>query len=292
MLEGFHRRTLRTKASEIFVAEAGEGPPLLLLHGYPQTHVMWHKVAPLLAKRFRVVLADLRGYGASGKPPPGPDCAAYAKRAMAADMVEVMETLGFARFVAAGHDRGGRVLHRMCLDHPERLLRAAVLDIVPTRTVFKAIDRTLASGYEHWFFLSQPAPLPERLIGNEPEFYLTTKLRAWSGGRDDFFAPEALKAYAAAFADPATIAATCDDYRAAATIDLAHDAADEDRRIACPLLVLWGEKGLMHRTFDVLATWRAKADGPVEGRALPAGHFLVEEAPDAVLAELTRFFGA
>ena len=292
MLEGFRRRTLRTTVSEIFVAEAGKGPPLLLLHGYPQTHVMWHDVAPALAKRFHVVLADLRGYGASGKPPAGPDRAAYAKRAMAADMVEVMEALGHPRFMAAGHDRGGRVLHRMCLDHPERLVRAAVLDIVPTRTVFAAIDRTIAGGYEHWFFLSQPAPLPKRLIGNEPEFYLTTKLRVWSGGRDDFFAPEALKAYAAAFADPATIAATCDDYRAAATIDLAHDAADEDRRIACPLLVLWGEKGLMHRTFDVLATWRAKASGPVEGRALPAGHFLVEEAPDAVLAEFTGFFGA
>jgi haloacetate dehalogenase len=293
MLEGFESRRIRTSGAEIFVRTAGRGAPLLLLHGYPQTHAIWHRVAPRLADRFAVVCADLRGYGDSGKPEGGPGHAGYAKRAMAQDMVEVMAELGHDRFMVAGHDRGGRVAHRLCLDHPDRVLRAAVLDIVPTRTLFRATDQALASGYYHWFFLSQPSPLPERLIGADPLFYLHQKLGQWSAGKDRrWLDPAALAEYERCFADPATIQASCEDYRAAATIDLAHDEADLDRRIACPLLALWGEEALMHRHFDVLATWREKASGPVEGGALPCGHYLPEEQPEATLRELERFFGA
>ena len=288
MLERFAERRIRTTGTEIFLRTGGNGPPLLLLHGYPQTHVIWHRVAPALARSFTVVCADLRGYGDSGKPEGGPP--AYAKRAMAQDMVEVMAALGHERFMVAGHDRGGRVAHRLCLDHPGRVARAAVLDIVPTRTVFAATDQALATGYYHWFFLSQPAPLPERLIGHERLFYLHAKLARWAGTQDlSWLDPAALGEYERCFT-PATIHASCDDYRAAATLDLADDAADEAARIACPLLVLWGELGLMHRSFDVLATWRAKAAGEVEGRALPCGHFLPEEQPDATARELRDFF--
>ena len=290
MLDDFTSRTIATAGARIFLRQGGNGPPLLLLHGYPQTHVMWHRVAPVLAERFTVVCPDLRGYGDSSKPAGGTDHAAYAKRAMAQDMVEVMAALGFARFAVAGHDRGGRVTHRLCLDHPRAVTRAAVLDIVPTRTIFAATDKTIASGYYHWFFLSQPEPLPERLIGGDPLFYLHRKLGAWGAGGLAAYAPEALRAYERCFADPAVIHATCEDYRAAATIDLEHDEADLDARIACPFLVLWGEKGLMQKNFDVLATWREKVAGSVEGRALPCGHFLPEEQPEATATELLRFF--
>jgi len=290
MFEGFALRRIRCTVGEIAVRVGGSGPPLLLLHGYPQCHVMWHRVAPLLAARHTVVCPDLRGYGASAKPPGDPEHRTYAKRASANDLVELMATLGYPRFALAGHDRGGRVAHRLALDHPERVERVAVLDIVPTRTVFAATDRELALGYFHWFFLAQPAPLPERMIGADPDLWLETLLARWSGTHDlaPFEGP-ALDAYRTAFRDPATIHASCEDYRAAATIDLEHDEADADRRIACPLLVLWGEKGLMHRRFDVLATWREKAAGPVEGKALPCGHFLPEEIPEATASALARF---
>lgn len=278
-----------TAAAELFCVTGGSGPPLLLLHGYPQTHAMWSKVAPALARHFTLVCADLRGYGSSAKPGGGPEL--YSKRAMAQDVAELMTALGHGRFLVAGHDRGGRVAHRLCLDHPARIERAAVLDIVPTRTVFRSTDQALAMGYYHWFFLSQPEPLPERLIGGDPLFYLHHTLARWSASKDlAAFTPDALAAYERALADPATIHATCNDYRAAATIDLEHDEADQDRRIACPLLVLWGEHGLMHRRFDVLATWREKATGPVTGRSIPCGHFLAEERPDDTLRALLDFF--
>jgi haloacetate dehalogenase len=293
MFEGFEARRVATGGAEIFLRTAGQGAPLLLLHGYPQTHAIWHRVAPALAERFTVVCADLRGYGDSGKPASDPEHAPYSKRAMARDMVEAMAALGSERFMVAGHDRGGRVAHRMCLDHPERVGRAAVLDIVPTRTIFRATNQAIATGYYHWFYLIQPEPLPERMIGADPLFYLHKKLGHWSGDKDTAWtAPEALAEYERCFSDPAVIHASCEDYRAAATIDLAHDEADLDRRIGCPLLVLWGEKGLMHKNFDVLATWREKAAGPVEGTPLPCGHYLPEEQPEATLRELERFFAA
>lgn len=290
MFEQFESCRIQTTDVEIFLRIGGSGPPLLLLHGYPQSHVMWHRVAPALTNDFTVVCADLRGYGDSGKPPGDPAHRTYSKRASAADMVEVMDALGFDRFMVAGHDRGGRVTHRMCLDHPERVAKAALLDIVPTRTLFENTNKEIATGYYHWFFLIQPE-LPEQMIGAAPLAYLRSKLGAWAAEGGDAFAPEARAEYERCFLDPATIHASCEDYRAAAGIDLEHDRADEDARIACPLLVLWGENGLMHRHFDVLATWREKAAGPVVGKALACGHYLPEEAPEATLAELRVFFG-
>ena len=206
MFAGFERRRVATTGPEIALRVKGQGPPLLLLHGYPQTHAIWHAVAPALAERFTVVCADLRGYGDSGKPPTDAEHRPYAKRAMAQDMVEVMAALGFDRFMVAGHDRGGRVVHRLCLDHPQAVTRAAVLDIVPTRTLFAATNQALATGYYHWFFLIQPAPLPERMIGADALFYLHQKLGQWSAAKDTrWVAPEALAEYERCFADPAAI---------------------------------------------------------------------------------------
>lgn len=274
--------------AEINLRIAGSGPPLLLLHGYPQTHIMWHKLAPRLAERFTVVAADLRGYGDSGKPASDPQHRVYSKRATAADMVAVMQQLGFPRFRLAGHDRGGRVSHRLVLDHPQAVEQVAVLDIIPTLTLFETFNQAVATAYYHWFFLAQPVGHPERMIGADPDYYLESKLRAWSAG-DDVYPPEAMAEYQRCFRDPATIHATCEDYRAGASIDLADDRADADRRIECPLLVLWGGKGIMHRHYDVLATWRDKALD-VRGAAMPCGHFLPEEAPEETYQALSAFF--
>jgi haloacetate dehalogenase len=267
----------------------GSGPPLLLLHGNPQTHAMWHKVAPRLARDFTVVATDLRGYGESGKPPTNADHAPYSKRAMARDQIAVMRKLGFERFFVAGHDRGGRCAYRMALDHPERVLKLAVLDIVPTGEAFRRADMRFGLGYWHWFFLAQPHDLPERMIGADPDWYWrrhTTRRTP----PPDFFAPEALEDYLRCFRDPATIHAICEDYRAGATVDFAQDEADRGRkRIACPLLALWGREGKLDAWYDVLAVWRDWADD-VRGRALPCGHYLPEEAPDEVYAELKAFF--
>ena len=287
MLEGFEQLRIKTGGAEINLRRGGEGPPLLLLHGYPQTHVMWHKIAPRLAERFTVVLPDLRGYGDSAKPPGGEGHAAYSKRAMARDQAEVMDALGFEKFAVVGHDRGARVTHRLCLDHPERVTKAAVLDIAPTLTMYEGADMAFATAYYHWFFLIQPYDLPERLIGGDPDFYLEKKIGAWSRIAG-CFDPEAVAEYKRCFRDPDTIHATCEDYRAAAGIDLEHDRADPDRGIACPLLVLWGAKGAIERSYDVLAVWRERA-AEVSGRALPCGHFLPEEAPEETLAELLAF---
>ncbi len=271
-------------------AIGGSGVPLLLLHGYPQTHAMWHAVAPALTASFTVVAADLRGYGASDKPDDDPAHYTYSKRAMAADMVALMELLGFRRFAVAGHDRGARVVHRMCLDYPDRITRAAVLDIVPTHYMYQTADREFATAYYHWFFLIQPAPLPERLIGADPEFWVRSKLAHW-GRKSTAFSEAAVAEYVRCFRDPATIAASCADYRAAATIDLVHD--EEDRRagrcIRCPLLVLWGEQGFVGRKYDVLKVWREYAID-VQGHSVPGGHFLPEEAPAETLAALHAFF--
>ena len=290
LLEGFARTRIGVSGTDIAVAHGGSGPPLLLLHGYPQTHVMWHRVAHRLARHFHVICPDLRGYGDSGKPPGGPDHAAYAKRAMAADMVAVMASLGYARFDVAGHDRGGRVTHRLALDHPHAVGRACVMDIVPTLHMFDHTDQNFATGYYHWFFLIQPDGLPERLIGADPEWYLRQKLRRWSAPTATFD-PRAVAEYVRCFAEPATIHASCEDYRAAAGIDLVHDRADRARgaKVACPLLVLWGARGFVARCYDVLGVWRDYA-AQVEGKALDSGHFLPEEAPEAVAAELEHFF--
>jgi len=283
---------VRIDAGGVTVAAwvGGAGPPLLLLHGYPQTRACWHLVAPALAERFTLVCADLRGYGDSGKPPGGDDHAAYAKRTMAADMVAAMRGLGFPRFGVAGHDRGGRVTRRMALDHPDAVARAAVLDIVPTLTLLDGTDQAFATAYYHWFFLIQPDGLPETLIGRDPEWFLRETVRRWSG-RARPVEEEALAEYARCFSDPAAVHASCEDYRAAAGIDLVHDRADAGARIGCPLLVLWGAHGAMERLYDVLGTWRdAAAD--VRGRSLPCGHFLPEEAPEETAAELAAFFAA
>lgn len=266
----------------------GSGPPLLLLHGYPQTHAMWHRVAPALAERFTVVATDLRGYGASGKPEGAPDHGDYSKRVMAADQIRVMASLGFERFRVAGHDRGARVAHRMVLDHEARIDRWAVLDIVPTRTMYARTDRRFAEAYYHWFFLIQPAPFPERMIGGDPDFFLTRHLGSRHSGLAAFD-PDALAAYRKAFRDPATIHATCEDYRAAATIDLEHDDVDVGRRVAPPLLALWGEHGIVEKCFDPIRDWGECALS-VTGHALPCGHYLAEEAPADTAADLLRFF--
>ena len=284
MFDGFETTEIDTGEARIHVRRAGSGPPLLLLHGYPQTHAMWHRIAPALAEDFTVVLTDLRGYGASSKPASLPDHWPYTKRAMARDQVAVMHALGFDRFAVCGHDRGGRVGYRMALDHPERVTRLAVLDIVPTGEVLMRADRAFGLGYWHWFFLAQPAPTPERMIGADPDAYY----RHFDA---DFFDPEAVAAYRRAADDPDTIRAMCEDYRAGAGLDVEHDLADKNhrRRIACPLLALWGGRWYLEDWYDVLAIWREWADD-VSGRAVDAGHYLAEERPDDVLAELRAFF--
>ena len=290
LFPGFASRRVEAAGAKIALACGGSGPPLLLLHGYPQTHAMWHRIAPALARRYTVVCADLRGYGDSSKPPSDASHATYSKRAMAADMVAAMRALGHPRFRLVGHDRGGRVAHRLAVDHRDAVEKVAVLDIAPTLAMYAKTDRAFATAYYHWFFLIQPFDLPERMIGADPVAYLRTKIGGWGSGGTAFFDPRALAEYERCFSDPATIHATCEDYRAAASIDLEHDAADRaaGRRVRCPLLALWGERGVVHRLFDPLAEWRAVADA-VRGRPLPCGHYLAEEAPDATLAELEAF---
>jgi len=287
MFDGFELSTIEAgeEGVAIRVRCGGSGPPLLLLHGHPQMHAMWHRIAPRLARDFTVVAADLRGYGDSAKPPTTPDHAPYSKRAMARDQVAVMRAFGFERFHVAGHNRGGRVAYRMALDHPERVLKLAVLDILPTWEHFRRTDSAFALGYWHWFFLAQPHDLPERLIASDPDaFYLR---RGTS-----MFAPEALAEYRRCFRDPATIHAMCEDYRAGATIDSAIDEADHaaGRRIACPVLALWGRRGFVGGHYDVPAIWRDWTAGPVEGQAIDCGHYLPEEAPDETYRALRAFF--
>ena len=286
VIPGFTNHRVSVGDVEIAYDVAGSGPPLLLLHGYPQHRGMWRHVAPTLAERYTVVAADLRGYGQSDTPPGDPTHARYSKRQMAHDQVALMQALGFTRFAVCGHDRGGRVAHRMCLDHPETVTAAVVVDIVPTLHLFERTDMAFASAYFHWFFLSQPADLPERLIEAAPEHFLRTTLERWSGP-DFHFADEVAADYCAAFT-PQVIHASCEDYRAAATIDLEHDRADLLSRIECPLLVLWGEAGAMQRLYDVPGTWRDRAR-QVSARSIPGGHFVPEESPIETLAAVTAF---
>lgn len=289
LLPGFAVRDIETQGPRIRAAVAGDGPPVLLLHGHPQTHATWHAVGPALVDAgFTVVATDLRGYGDSAKPGGGANHGNYAKRAMAQDQVEVMETLGFLRFSVVGHDRGGRVAHRMALDHRDRVARLAVFDIAPTATMYGRTDKEFATRYFWWFFLIQPFDLPERMIGADPDYFLARHLAGQSrtpGVPSAELAAEYLRCYC----DPATIHAICEDYRAAATIDLDHDAADAAHPLSQPLLALWGAKGTVGALYDVLATWREKSAAPVTGKALDCGHLLQEEAPAAVLAELLPF---
>ena len=290
---GFATHRVET-GSDIFIhaRSAGSGPPLLLLHGHPQSGATWHAVAPRLAQDYAVVVADLRGYGDSSKPESDAAHALIVKRAMAADLVTVMRALGHDRFAVVGHDRGGRVAHRMALDHPGVVERLAVLDIAPTLTMYDRTDRAFAQAYFWWFFLIQPAPLPERLIGAETAFFLDRQLRTQS--KTEGVPSAALAAeYLRCFAAPGTIHSACEDYRAAASIDLEHDRADDaaGRRIGVPLLALWGGKGTVDALYDVPQTWRDKAASPdlVSGASLPCGHLLQEEQPDALLAHLLPF---
>jgi haloacetate dehalogenase len=284
----FTARTIDADGVEIHTVIGGDGPPVLLLHGYPQTHLIWHQVAPVLAENHTVVLTDLRGYGDSAKPEPVSD-ELYAKRAMAGDQLAVMRTLGFERFAVVGHDRGGRVGHRLALDAPDAVSALAVLDIVPTRHIFAHADKEFGLGYYHWFFLAAGNGIPERLIGAEPEFWIRARMTARHGG-GAAFDEAAMREYVRCFSDPAAIAASCADYRAAAGIDLEHDDADAaaGRRVRCPLLALWGASSFVGRTYDVLDVWRQYADD-VTGHPLPSDHYLPEEAPAEVVAALRPF---
>ncbi len=287
LFENFEHARIATRGATISLVKGGHGYPLLLLHGYPQTHMMWHKIAPRLAEEFTVIVPDLRGYGDSSKPEGGPDHAGYSKRAMAQDMVDVMSTLGYEEFFVVGHDRGGRVAHRLALDAPQRVKKVAVLDIAPTYKMYKTANQAFATAYYHWFFLIQPYDLPERLIGTQSEYYLRRFLAAGSADGTTF-TPEAVAEYLRCFSDPATLHAMCEDYRASATIDLLHDEADMSQKVTCPLLALWGEKGFVGHAYDVLEVWRERAEN-VSGQALPGGHFLPEEVPDETYNALRTF---
>jgi haloacetate dehalogenase len=288
---GLERRPANGITLNVRHAIAAGRPPLLLLHGFPQTHAMWHAVAQRLMNAFTLVLPDLRGYGDSDKPDGAPDHSAYSKREMALDALELMRDLGFDRFFVCGHDRGGRVAHRLALDHPRAVQRLMLLDIAPTLTMYEHTTMELARLYYHWFFLIQPAPLPETLIGAAPAFYLRNKLGGWGSGGGTFFDPRALDEYERCF-NAAAIHAMCEDYRAAATIDLEHDRADSTRRIQCPVRVLWGERGVIHRLFAPCADWQEKAARSVTGRAVPTGHYIAEEAPALLAEEIATFFAA
>ncbi|MGH6614100.1 alpha/beta fold hydrolase [Sphingomonas sp.] len=294
MSDAFSTMEVDTGETHIFARVSGSGPPLLLLHGFPQTHLMWRDVAPTLARHFTVICADLRGYGQSGCPASSDDHAPYAKRAMAQDMMRLMASLGHDRFAVAGHDRGGRVAYRLALDHPDRITRLAVLDVVPTAMAWDRADARLALAFWPWSLLAQPEPLPERLIAGAPDAVIADAVSQW-GSDSAAFPPEIIAAYTDALRDPAHIHAICEEYRAAATIDREHDAADQEagRRIACPTLVLWSARG-------GLAHWYADDGGPLDlwrgwsqdvcGKPISAGHFFAEEAPDETATALRNFF--
>jgi haloacetate dehalogenase len=284
LFEGFQLDRIDTGEATLRVRHAGSGPPLLLLHGHPQTHVMWHKVAPRLAERFTIVAPDLRGYGESSKPPTTEDHEPYSKRAMARDGVALMKHLGFDQFAVAGHDRGARVAYRMALDHPQTVTRLAVLDIIPTGEAYRRANREFGLGYWHWFFMAQPFDLPERMLQASADFYY--------GRNKELFDTEAFDDYFRCATQPETIHAMCEDYRAGASYDYFLDEWDHGtNKIQCPVLALWAGRGALARWYDVLAVWRDWAED-VSGRAIDCGHYLPEEAPEETHAELNRFFGA
>ena len=286
----FEQRHVTVGDVSVNTLTAGSGPPVLLMHGYPQTHVIWHHVAPLLAGDYTVVLTDLRGYGDSTKLASTPDHAAYSKRTMARDQHEVMRALGFERYAVVGHDRGGRVGHRLALDLPDAVTALAVLDIVPTLHTFRHADADFALGYFHWFFLAAGNDIPERLIGGDPEFWIRARMTTRHRGGTPFD-EAALQEYIRCFSTPEAIHASCEDYRAAASIDVQHDATDWDagRRVGCPTLALWGNDSFVGRTYDVLRIWNDFAAAAVEGEALPSDHYLPEEAPEVTAERLGAF---
>jgi haloacetate dehalogenase len=291
--EGFEAGTYDVGDAHLFARVGGrpDAPPLVLLHGFPQTGALWHRVAQRLSDRFRLVVPDLRGYGGSSKPDGGPDHAGYGKRAMALDVVRLMRLLGHDEFALAGHDRGGRVGHRLAVDHPDVVTRLAVLDIAPTLDMYAATDQAFATAYYHWFHLIQPSPLPERMIGGDPVGYLHAKLRGWGAAGVSHVEPAALAEYERCFT-PSAVHAMCEDYRSAASIDLEHDRASRAAGdvVRCDLLVLWGAHGVVERLFDPEALWRAQCAGRVVPKTLPCGHFLPEEQPDATADALLDFF--
>ena len=287
LFPGFERRRIRTSGATINLEIGGDGPPVLMLHGYPQTHAMWHKVAPQLARDYTVILPDLRGYGDSSKPRGLPGHTNYSKRAMALDMAQVMESLGYLGFHVVGHDRGGRVAHRLARDFSKRVRTLTVLDISPTLKMYQSTTMQFAKAYWHWFFLIQEEPLPEKMLQGHAPWYILKRLGR-GPARLKHFSPKAVVEYTRAFSDPRTIHATCEDYRAAATIDLVHDKQDARKKIRMPVLALWGRHGVIEALFDCLRDWREVAED-VRGKALDCGHFLPEEKPREVLAELRRF---
>jgi haloacetate dehalogenase len=289
--EGFTRTEIKTSGARIVTVHGGKGPPLLLMHGNPFTHLSWHKIAPRLAEEFTVVATDLRGYGDSEKPPGGADHSGYSFRAMAQDQVEVMAALGFERFYGAGHDRGARVLHRMCLDHPVKVARAAIIDIIPQHHLYSNVTKNWATFSWHWFFNIQPYDLPERMMGFDPDWFIKKKLAKTEQGLS-FFDPKALEEYMRCFRNPQTIHAICEDYRAGASIDLTHDDADfkAGRKIGCPVLLLWGATGGVGRNSNSMEIWPRYASDIRAGKALPSGHYVHDEAPEETYQELRTFF--
>lgn len=289
MFSAFEHSVETIEGLDIAFAIGGHGPAVLLLHGYPQNRFMWARVAPLLASRFTVVCPDLRGYGDSSKPPPGQDCEAYSFRAMARDVVLLMERLGHCQFMVAGHDRGGRVGHRLARDWPERVTALAVLDLVPTWRMYAEVTRDLARTYWQWYFLPQPAPYPERMIGADPDYYFEHCLGSNGGTALSAFDPAMLAEYRRCWNDPAMIHASCNDYRAGIGIDLRHDEEDLARKLECPVLALWARDGIMQTLFDIEAEW-SKVASDVSTATVPGGHFFLDHQPEASAAALSAFF--
>ena len=287
MFEGFEEFQIEANGTTINLVKGGSGPPMLMLHGYPQTHAMWNKIAPRLAEDFTVVCPDLRGYGDSAKVEGDPEHMNYSKRVMAQDQGDVMKQLGFEKFYLVGHDRGGRVSHRLTKDHPEKVLKLVTLDIIPTHKMFQIVDKDFATNTYHWFFLIQPFDFPERVIGADPEFYAGRGFNRVKDS-DKVFTPEALADYLRCFNNPGTIHACCEDYRAGASIDLVHDDADFDQKINCPMLVMWSTTGFVGRTQDVLKVWQDYATN-VRGLPLPCGHYIAEELPDEAYEAIKGF---
>jgi len=287
MFDRFEQLKLTVDGTTINLVKGGNGPPLLLLHGYPQTHTMWHKIAPRLAQDFTVIASDLRGYGDSGKPDSDDKHLPYSKRRMALDQVEVMQQLGYEKFFLVSHDRGARVAHRLTKDHPQRVLKLAVLDIVPTRHMFDIVDKEMATNTYHWFFLIQPFDFPEKVIGADPDYFIRSRFERVNNV-STVFPPEAIEEYVRCFSIPGTIHGACEDYRAGASIDLVHDEEDFGNKVTCPMLALWSSTGYVGRTQNVLEVWSDYATN-VSGKSLNCGHYLAEELPEDTYSAINSF---